>query len=123
MSRRLLPPPPLTAPTPSKVRPPEPPLIVIAVAASAGVATTAVPATAKTAAATVAAALRTLRSRVMGMGVLTFGDGQEPPEVSRPPAKQSKISAKEETHWPRRGGTQETAHGNPIFVDGEQSGR
>jgi hypothetical protein len=38
-----LPPPPLTAPTPSKVRPAEEPLMVIAVAASAGAATPTTP--------------------------------------------------------------------------------
>ena len=36
-----MPPPPLIAPTPSKVRPPDDPLIVIEVAARAGVATAA----------------------------------------------------------------------------------
>src|SRR3954447_24760583 len=40
MSRRLLPPPPLIAPTPSKVRPAAVPLIVMVVAAAAGVAGT-----------------------------------------------------------------------------------
>src|SRR6187431_2786686 len=47
MSNRELPPPPLTAPTPSNARPPEEPFRVIAVAAWAGVdARTSVPAVA-----------------------------------------------------------------------------
>src|SRR4051794_14276937 len=41
MSSRLLPPPPLMAPTPSKVRPVAEPLMVIVVAAAAGVASRA----------------------------------------------------------------------------------
>src|SRR2546429_9720943 len=76
MSSRLLPPPPLIAPTPSKVRPVADPLMVIVVAACAGVAGTAAPSEPSRTAATSGKRRLYMGNSVQGLD-LEFGDLEE----------------------------------------------
>src|SRR6266545_667306 len=73
MSSRLFPPPPLIAPTPSNVRPPAVPLMVMVVLVAADAVTAVRPPTAKTVNTTLLAAHQTRKGAFLGAERCTVG--------------------------------------------------